>query len=83
MLNSTSLKWVESQPDENGFGGGGGAQWVEVSSSCVFLCTKLIIISQDNIEAWVNVAGSLLGRAWSNVSVFCDADKAWQASLKR
>lgn len=31
MLTSTSLKWVESQPDENGFGGGGGAQWVEVS----------------------------------------------------
>ncbi|ORY26177.1 Lecithin:cholesterol acyltransferase-domain-containing protein [Naematelia encephala] len=38
------LKWVESDPDENGFGGGGGAQWVE-----------------DNIEAWANVAGSLLG----------------------
>jgi hypothetical protein len=23
--------------------------------------TKLIILSQDNVEAWVNVAGSLLG----------------------
>ncbi|KAK4688097.1 hypothetical protein P7C73_g2023, partial [Tremellales sp. Uapishka_1] len=38
------LKWVEADPDVNGFGGGGGAQWVD-----------------EHIEAWINVAGSLLG----------------------
>nr|XP_019011204.1 phospholipid:diacylglycerol acyltransferase [Kwoniella pini CBS 10737]OCF49985.1 phospholipid:diacylglycerol acyltransferase [Kwoniella pini CBS 10737] len=39
-----SLKWVESNPEENGFGGGGGAAWVE-----------------ENIDSWVNVAGTMLG----------------------
>ncbi|WVF71237.1 hypothetical protein IAT40_006037 [Kwoniella sp. CBS 6097] len=29
VLCSHSLKWVESDPIENGFGGGGGAAWVE------------------------------------------------------
>ncbi|ORX35684.1 Lecithin:cholesterol acyltransferase-domain-containing protein [Kockovaella imperatae] len=38
------LKWVEMQPDANGFGGGGGPAWVD-----------------ENIESWINVAGSLLG----------------------
>ncbi|WRT66574.1 uncharacterized protein IL334_003533 [Kwoniella shivajii] len=44
VLCSHSLKWVESDPAENGFGGGGGAAWVE-----------------ENIESWVNVAGTMLG----------------------
>ncbi|WVR06842.1 hypothetical protein IAU60_003878 [Kwoniella sp. DSM 27419] len=44
VLCSHSLKWVESDPVENGFGGGGGAQWVE-----------------DNVESWINVAGTMLG----------------------
>jgi hypothetical protein len=26
-----SMKWVEAQPDSDGFGGGGGPEWVEVS----------------------------------------------------
>jgi hypothetical protein len=30
-LMEYSLKWVESDPDENGYGGGGGAAWVDVS----------------------------------------------------
>ncbi|OXC68404.1 hypothetical protein AYX13_03108 [Cryptococcus neoformans] len=38
------LKWVESDPIANGFGGGGGPSWVE-----------------EHVEAWINVAGSLLG----------------------
>lgn len=38
------LKWVEAEPDELGFGGGGGPRWVE-----------------DHLEAWVNIAGTLLG----------------------
>jgi len=50
------MKWVESNPEENGFGGGGGAQWIEVSKA-----RRSILTRQDNIEAWVNVAGSLLG----------------------
>jgi hypothetical protein len=25
------MKWVEAQPDVDGFGGGGGPEWVEVS----------------------------------------------------
>ncbi|WWC89112.1 uncharacterized protein L201_004030 [Kwoniella dendrophila CBS 6074] len=44
VLCSHSLKWVESDPKENGFGGGGGVAWVE-----------------ENIESWVNVAGTMLG----------------------
>lgn len=28
-LTVGSLKWVESNPDENGFGGGAGADWVD------------------------------------------------------
>ncbi|KAK6909810.1 hypothetical protein I203_103832 [Kwoniella mangroviensis CBS 8507] len=44
VLCSHSLKWVESDPKENGFGGGGGAAWVE-----------------ENIESWINVAGTMLG----------------------
>ncbi|WVW84254.1 hypothetical protein I302_106284 [Kwoniella bestiolae CBS 10118] len=44
VLCSHSLKWVESDPKENGFGGGGGAAWVD-----------------ENIESWVNVAGTMLG----------------------
>jgi len=54
-----SLKWVESQPDENGFGGGGGAQWVDVSFD--YIVVKRSSYQQDHIEAWANVAGSLLG----------------------
>lgn len=38
------MKWVESEPDAYGFGGGGGNDWVE-----------------KHLEAWVNVAGTLLG----------------------
>lgn len=38
------LKWVEAEPDEFGFGGGGGKDWVE-----------------NNVEAWINIAGTLLG----------------------
>ncbi|KIR59655.1 phospholipid:diacylglycerol acyltransferase [Cryptococcus bacillisporus CA1873] len=44
VLCSHSMKWVESDPITNGFGGGGGPNWVE-----------------EHIEAWINVAGSLLG----------------------
>jgi hypothetical protein len=29
------MKWVEAEPDADGFGGGGGPEWVEVS--CRFL----------------------------------------------
>jgi len=25
------MKWVEAEPDADGFGGGGGPEWVEVS----------------------------------------------------
>ena len=25
------MKWVEANPDESGYGGGGGPEWVEVS----------------------------------------------------
>jgi len=25
------MKWVEAEPDTDGFGGGGGPEWVEVS----------------------------------------------------
>jgi hypothetical protein len=27
------MKWVEAEPDADGFGGGGGPEWVEVSCS--------------------------------------------------
>jgi hypothetical protein len=27
------MKWVEAQPDADGFGGGGGPEWVEVGHS--------------------------------------------------
>ena len=32
---TSSMKWVEAEPDADGFGGGGGPEWVEVS--CRFL----------------------------------------------
>lgn len=38
------FKWVEAEPDADGFGGGGGPKWVE-----------------DHIEAWANIAGTMLG----------------------
>ena len=28
---TSSMKWVEAEPDADGFGGGGGPEWVEVS----------------------------------------------------
>jgi hypothetical protein len=42
MIAVYSLKWVESDPDENGFGGGGGAKWVDVG--------QLIICMMDLTE---------------------------------
>jgi hypothetical protein len=58
-----SLKWVEANPDINGYGGGGGPTWVE-----------------EHIEAWINVAGSLLGenRSFQKLIVSADFDRGVQ-----
>ena len=64
-----SMKWVESDPDENGFGGGGGKQWIEVSDGTQ---PPVCADNQDNIEAWVNVAGSLLGKGFARSNTISD-----------
>ena len=54
-----SLKWVESDPDENGFGGGGGAKWVDVDP---WASRRSDIDGyKEHIDSWANIAGSLLG----------------------
>lgn len=37
-----SMKWVEANPDVNGFGGGGGPEWIEVS----IIVTLMIFMSE-------------------------------------